>query len=340
MPSKDELSRVKGVFVGHSHFDHAMELPIALTDRLPENVVVDGSQTLSNLLAPVLVPARRRVLDSEIAGPNSPGRWIDLPDSKLRVLPIASDHAHLVSPWIYNFEGEVEEEQSELPVRPSEWKAERILAYLIDVRRPDGSVAFRMHYQDATSNAPSGFPPRFEGSIDRRVDVAVLVVSGYVSADDYPGALLRKIRPRHALLSHWELIYGGPENRPNLFERIQLKRFIQHMEPGLPHDAHWTLPERDLHLRVRICAEAERPPNQLRSRASPIRVHAAPFQVRGRVPPPPPQGQPHDADHHQQPGRRLRNRYDRAAESGSVPWCRTPFRSDPAGIEAIRDDSG
>jgi hypothetical protein len=82
-------------------------------------------------------------------------------------------------------------------------------AFLIDFLDPKDPkrVAFRVHYQDAASSPPAGYPPA-EWLTDRAVDLEVLTLPGREtlppSETRYPVWILRQTGARNALVIHYE----------------------------------------------------------------------------------------------------------------------------------------
>ncbi|MDP2957427.1 MAG: hypothetical protein Q8N53_13470 [Longimicrobiales bacterium] len=82
-------------------------------------------------------------------------------------------------------------------------------AFLLDFLDADGSVAFRIYYQDAVAAPPRGLAP---DSLmrERPVDVAILVPATFDQVDWHPEALVRNLRPRWVILGHWENFFVPP----------------------------------------------------------------------------------------------------------------------------------
>ena len=252
LPSAQDLRGVRAILVGHAHYDHAMDLPYIVAERTPDARVY-GSQTLSHVLAPALPETRRIVLNDRAASADHTGQWIPIADSSFHILALESEHGPHLGKWLKLFKGRFEEDLDALPRSACGWKEGQTFAYLIDVRRPDGSVAFRIHYQDASSNPPLGFPPDLVAPLDAPVDVAILSVSGFAGVDEYPQGILERLRPRHAVLGHWEDFFRDPRKAPKVVRGTRLNLFFQRMKSALPPRSGWTLPVRDVTLRFRIC---------------------------------------------------------------------------------------
>ncbi len=192
---------VPAILVGHAHYDHLMDVPYVARTKAPAARVY-GSTTAVNLLRGdrELDPERLvGVTDAELGTHEAPGRWFETDDGRLRFMPLRSEHApHLLG--IRLFHGEEAAPRRTLPARATDWLDGPTLAWLIDFMGPDGEILLRVHYQDAASRPPLGFPPP-DG---REVDVVILCVAGSEEARGYPEALLEVVEPQLALLGHWE----------------------------------------------------------------------------------------------------------------------------------------
>jgi hypothetical protein len=224
---------VPAILVGHAHYDHLMDVPYVARVHAREARVY-GTSTAVNLLRgdPEVDPGRLvAVSDGDLGTHEKEGRWFETADGRVRFMPLRSEHApHLLG--IRLFHGEAPSPRRTLPTRATEWLDGPTLAWLIDVLGPDGEVLLRVHYQDASSRPPLGFPPP-DG---RKVDVVILCVAGSDEAPGYPEALLEALRPSVALLGHWEDFFRplGAPVRPvpgtdvGSFE----ERVADHLSPG------------------------------------------------------------------------------------------------------------
>ncbi|HYO54373.1 MBL fold metallo-hydrolase [Archangium sp.] len=205
---------VSWLMVGHSHYDHLMDVPYVWQSYTPRARIL-GSQTTRHILASFKeIPEDhvRPIEESEVAKDGQMGKWI--PDKKespsVRVLAIKSDHAahvlgiHLISRGKYT-EARKEQPRSGL----SDWKEGETYAYLVDFLNPDGSIDFRIHFQDAASSAEWGRLPEEVKREYPRVDLSIACTGGYEQARGYPETILSQTRPRHVILGHWEHFLGN-----------------------------------------------------------------------------------------------------------------------------------
>ena len=238
-PIRDSLRDVRAILVGHAHYDHLMDLPYVVKNYTPQTTVY-GSETMTHILAPVLDDQKRVSLNERI------DQWLFTAGGRICFMPLASEHApHFMGVKVFG--GKYEEDLEKLPTRAGGWREGQTLAYLIDFMSEDGKeVEFRIHYQDAASNPPLGFPPAFSRPEDqRRVDVAILCVPGFDQVKNYPEGIVRELRPRAVILAHWENFFQPLPDRPQDLHTVpgmDARRFIQRLKEQIPVDAGFTMP--------------------------------------------------------------------------------------------------
>lgn len=200
------LDRTTAILVGHGHYDHLLDTPWFAARLAPRaRILTNGTSRLQ--LLPLLDslgvdPERVEDVGGAAATPERPGAWIRLgPD--VRVMPVVGDHApHFAGHTLYN--GVRERELPGPPGPADEWLDGESLAFLIDVLRPDGSVALRLYYQDAIPREPGGMlPPALTGD-GVPVDLALLVPASFAEVKWHPEALVENLAPRAVLVQHWE----------------------------------------------------------------------------------------------------------------------------------------
>ncbi len=232
---------VPAVLVGHAHYDHLMDVPYILR-RHAVSATLYGSRTAVNLVRgdQEIDPARLVEVESRAGDHRVTGEWVYVDGGRIRFMPLRSGHApHLFG--IHLYEGEEDEPRKTLPRRAGEWVEGTPLAYLIDFLTPGGEVAYRIHYQDAASNAPEGFPPAPEDGIP--VDLAILCPPGFEQVEDYPEGILGALRPKVVLLGHWEDFFR-PRNEPlRAVPSLNLTGFLERMAPAMAPGGRWALPE-------------------------------------------------------------------------------------------------
>jgi glyoxylase-like metal-dependent hydrolase (beta-lactamase superfamily II) len=245
------LDDVQAILVGHAHYDHLMDVPRVWSEYTP-NAKIFGSLTAKHILRGFDVPGDRiETLNSSAASRWAAGRWVALGD--VRFMAIESEHApHAFGIKLYA--GEVREDLARPPHRATGYREGQTFAFLIDFLDPDGSVAFRIHYQDSASNTPLGYPPTLHGDDQRSVDVAIVCAASFSQVQGYPEGILRAVDPRYVVMGHWEDFFISQEKPPRPVPMTDVAEFVARTERVLPKHARWVLPKPHAVLRLEQCA--------------------------------------------------------------------------------------
>lgn len=198
--SRHDVRSARVILSGHAHYDHLMDVPYVAKRYAPRARIL-GSRTVANTLGEWSgVGDRVDVVEAGVGDQNTVGAWRRYGD--VRIMALRSHHApHFEGYTLYH--GAVDRPLEQAPRYASEWLDGETLAFLIDFLDDDGSIAFRVYYQDAVAAPPLGFAP--EVSIaERPVDVAILVPATFDQVDWHPEAFVANLRPERVLLGHWE----------------------------------------------------------------------------------------------------------------------------------------
>lgn len=258
---KADLAAVTAVLVAHAHYDHLMDVPYIKKEHLP-NAKIYGSDTMKNTLAafPALVGTDDAVSVEKVAWsvsdpefPEKAPEW-QKAGPRLRFLALKSEHAPVIFGLKF-FEGSYNAPLRERPTTAYGWLEGQTLAYLIDFMSADGkTVEFRVHFQDAASTAPYGFPPLFRGrpQDEKRVDMAIVCMPGYTQVGHYPEKIIERLNPRFVVITHWENFFARlPDDARDLrvVPATDAERFIARLKAVLPRDASFKLPARGAWMR-------------------------------------------------------------------------------------------
>lgn len=196
-----DVTGAQAILVGHAHYDHLMDVP-QVARRHASGARIVGSTVVKNTLGTWSGVADRVVEVDTLAGDvDHPGAWIGLTPT-LRVLPLRSHHAaHFDGYTLY--QGTTDRPLTAEPRWATEWLDGPTYAFLVDFLDADGSVAFRIYYQDAVAAPPRGFAPRALMA-ERPVDVAIFVPATFDQVDWHPEAFVENLSPRWVILGHWE----------------------------------------------------------------------------------------------------------------------------------------
>jgi hypothetical protein len=248
-----DLAGATAVLVGHAHYDHLMDVPYIKKMYLPLAKIY-GSETMKNTLAgdsalkadDVVSVEERAWSVSVPEQPEKPVEWWPKNPRRLRFMALKSEHAPVFAGLKF-FEGHYREPLPALPTSAWNWLEGQTLAYLIDFLGADGkTVEFRIHYQDAASTAPLGFPPRFSEPPDQRpVDLAIVCMPGFDQVEGYPEAIMKRLKPRAVVIIHWENFFALlPDDLHGLriVPTVDADRFLARLKSALPEGASYKLP--------------------------------------------------------------------------------------------------
>jgi hypothetical protein len=198
--SKYDVSRASAILVGHAHYDHLMDVPRVALRHAPLARIV-GSRTVANTLGTWAgVQDRIDVVNDSAGDQKTVGRWLTY--GRVRVMPLRSYHApHFDGYTLYR--GTRDTPRTEQPKWAMDWVDGHTFAFLIDFLDDDGSIAFRVYYQDAVVAPPLGLAPEVLMQ-ERPVDIAILVPATFDQVDWFPEALIENLQPHRVLLGHWE----------------------------------------------------------------------------------------------------------------------------------------
>ncbi|MEX2526572.1 MAG: hypothetical protein WEA09_02945 [Gemmatimonadota bacterium] len=246
LPPVDDVS---ALLVGHAHYDHLMDVPHILR-RKATGATLYGSRTAVNLVQgdPGVEPHRLVSVEEGVGDHERPGVWYHTAEGRVRIMALVSGHApHFMG--IHLWDGQLEEPVEALPRRASGWLEGTPLAYLVDFLNGDGSVAFRIHYQDAASEPPAGFPPILDDDVP--IDLAILCPPGFEEVDGFPEGILERLQPRAVLLGHWENFFRPRTEPLQGVPSTDLDEFLRRLDGILPAGVPRAMPEPGEVIRVR-----------------------------------------------------------------------------------------
>jgi hypothetical protein len=216
---RQDLSGVRAIFSGHAHYDHLMDVPyVALHKALHQTKDVDvvGNNAMVKLLEPIKADLGPEHLIS-LESPSPPSYAV--PNTRFRIRSVLSQHSPQMGPrlvgWVPRllglfihfpnvtlWRGEDEKPAKELPVRAGTWPAGTTQAFVIELLEADGTVAFRVYYQDSPTTAPFGYPDAPTSS--SRYDLAILCMGGATEYKAFPRDIVRHLAPTYVMGIHWE----------------------------------------------------------------------------------------------------------------------------------------
>ena len=234
--SRYDVSEAHVILVGHAHYDHLMDVPRVALEHAPRARIL-GSRTVKNTLGSWSGVGERVDEVNDLAGDQSTvGTWLSYGPG-VRVMALRSFHAPHFEGYTL-FKGTRVRSLNAEPRWATEWLDGTTHAYLVDFLNVDGSVAFRIYYQDAVAPPPFGFAP--EAVIrERPVDAAILVPATFDQVDWHPEAFVENLQPQRVLMGHWENFFSPPVSPAD-----PLSNFA-HFENRLERvfDGEWWKPE-------------------------------------------------------------------------------------------------
>lgn len=197
-----KTANIKLIAIGHSHYDHILDLPY-FAGKVDSSTIVTGS--LNTLLMTESLDVNLSSINmSEMkSSASKTGEWAFSADSTIRVMAIQSEHL----PHIFNkhlFKGQLDASTTQsFPFKGKGFLQDETLAYLIDFLDDGQAPVKRIYFSSSASAYPNGFLPE-SVLTEKSVDVAILSLAMAQKANDYPAALVELLQPKHIILCHWE----------------------------------------------------------------------------------------------------------------------------------------
>jgi beta-lactamase family protein len=204
--ASEQLGGVSAILVGHSHYDHLLDVPYIAAHQA-RSAVIYGSTTTANILAPVdSLRSRVHAIEAADVGTTErAGRWFTVAGGRARLMAVESDHAPNIGPFRYTYANSVDDTpRASLPRTTHGWHKGQVYAYLIDLLDASGRPVFRIFYQDAAAGPEHATLPPLAPADRRVVDVAIICAGNFGNVADYPTALLRNLAPKRVVVGHWE----------------------------------------------------------------------------------------------------------------------------------------
>jgi hypothetical protein len=229
LTAKLDPSTIRAALVAHTHYDHAMDLPILLHNNFFPNMdTVFGNPNLPKMLRHFINYGAiiKGMDDSEIVDPrngsDSKYRWHKV-TPQIRFLPIESNHAPHVGKKLF-MSGSLKEEKFENKLDSPyskmgafNWTVGSTYSFLVDFIGVADTL--RVFIQTSASEAPNGLPPTSELN-KKSVDLAILCYASALNVKNYPGYLLNEIQPTKTILIHWEDFF----RKPNYSGKVKMVR--------------------------------------------------------------------------------------------------------------------
>jgi L-ascorbate metabolism protein UlaG (beta-lactamase superfamily) len=199
--------RADAIIVGHTHFDHALDVP-AIAVRT--GAMVLGSRSAALLCRAAGVP-EARVRDVERA-PGCEPVIAEVGPFRLRFVPSA--HSRFFFGRV-PFPGEIAD-CDDVPLRTERYRCGAVFA--VEIR-----VAGRTLVHLGSAEL---LPAPFEA---REPDLVLLCTAGWTSSPDLPERVARALSPRAVLLSHWDDFFRPLDREARLLPAMQVPRLVDRL---------------------------------------------------------------------------------------------------------------
>jgi len=244
------VASARALLVGHAHYDHLLDVPF-VARRFATRATIYGGRTMANILAAApLDPGRVRAIELfELGDPTRVGHWFPLAGTRLRFMPLLSEHAPNVGGATFA-PGRIWHPLRRLPRTAGGYKLGEPYAYLIDVMRPDSTPALRILYQEAAASPELAHLPPFVGTDARPVDLLIVTAGNFDAVPDYPTAYLQRLRPRLTIVAHWEDFFRSPERPLRAIPLLRSRELARRLERDAP--GRWITMDPMATLRIRF----------------------------------------------------------------------------------------
>jgi hypothetical protein len=241
-PIRDEIKKVDGVFVSHTHYDHLMDVPYVFNhflDTSRADLKIYGSKSMETILESVISPTHLEMIKPFLSDVSDTGKWIYLQNSTIRVLPIKTDHApHLkkIIP-IHFYKGEAKSikgfQKDTDKTKARQWKGGDTFAFLIDFLE-DEKIDFRIYVQSSSAAPTNGFVNEKVLS-EAAVNLAILGSASFSNVKCYPNGIIDNITPEKIVICHWEDFFIPYQQSPNrLVRATNIRKFILKLNDKYP----------------------------------------------------------------------------------------------------------
>ncbi|NCG17811.1 MAG: hypothetical protein GWP91_02210 [Rhodobacterales bacterium] len=242
-PHLPDLSDVRGVVVGHDHYDHVLDLPYVAPMPHPSAQVV-ASESVAHQYAPEPVGRPFVSAEAHLATADVPGAWIQL--DGIRVLPVLSGHP---PQWLFFhlYRKSLDKPSKHAPRRAGDFQEGTTLAFIIDWLDDQGKPTHRVFVQTSSTGLPAGRPPP-QVLTERSVDVALLSMDNANFLADGKHNLIDVLDPPAVVFCHWENFFRDKTRPPREIVKVNLPK----IRATLPDDRQYLIPEWDAVYRFKV----------------------------------------------------------------------------------------
>ena len=253
----------KAILVGHSHYDHLMDVPYIALNRA-KGADIYGSRNTARMLAPIVAglkakspPTRIVPLDLVAGDDKRAGTWQAV-GAGMRFMALQTEHAPFFTlkinppfqkgiefPFYLLRGGTLTEDAKELPRSIVDYVQGPVFKFVIDFLDGTGKPVYRIYYEDTgTATAIRTLPS--EVLAEKTVDLAILALDGDAQAMSGKPTedILQDLKPKAVLVGHWEDFFFSQDMArmmgefhqipsASLFQAIDLQGFLKRLQSSL-----------------------------------------------------------------------------------------------------------
>ena len=209
------LDIVKGIIIGHGHYDHLMDVPAVMglcgmSDKVKVYADQVSAYQLNNFES---TKGKIEVVDGNIDKPYDKGAWYSLPGGNIKIYPVRSGHAPNV--WRFRVPFGTRNEpmrDNDVPRTFCDWKAGAFLNYAVVITHPVSKVSYRIYIQSSASDCSIGSPPKGMMEDIGGFNLLILSAASFDKVDQYPSQLLARTKPHDVILVHWHDFFDQNED--------------------------------------------------------------------------------------------------------------------------------
>jgi hypothetical protein len=195
--SKDELSRIKTILIGHAHYDHCLELPLFINHSEPVNIL--ANQSVINLFQ-TQYPHNHYIKGEDFVKSQ---QWFYNQDSTIRIYFIDTEHGpHFGNTVLMNGENLP---QKSPPSNLAKWQCGKSMSYIIDFIQND-IIEKRIVFNGGKMNFPVSSKDTAV-ALEHKADMIILL--GWNKnelASKFKAVQLFK--PDNIILGHWNNFFN------------------------------------------------------------------------------------------------------------------------------------
>lgn len=240
----DQDGVVKAIVIAHSHYDHLADIPTIFKRNCnQDSTEILCSKTTKHIL-------KGAGITKEVQSIDSTPEFYYTKDRKIRILPIASEHAPHLCGMKFLPAKKIDKDYKRFPRMAGKLPEGENYNFLIDFLAENGMVKFRVFsHAGAACNDPIGLPSE-EQLEEKGVDVLLLCVASFNQVENYPEGVIRSIQPKHIIGNHWENFFRPYEKNLHQAATVpgtNVKKFIsrlnqQLLELGVQDSTKFELP--------------------------------------------------------------------------------------------------